>query len=276
MSEPDARHLLGGHATETLTKTERERLMRAVLEDTQLFEAFVEEEEWRAVLSDTGFRTHLRARLRELLKGVRTSWRERFGWLLRPQWLAVASAAVAIVVVVLIRQGFVPESSPVAKVVLGSDALPALQAAGILEVPDERESKLETDSRSVPPKDAGDAAIALDREGDKPTYHVGDRQRIGFRISVEASVILVETRADGSIVRLYPNRFQSSPVVKPGDTVLVPPAGQGDLTVEGPTGERSLRLLVFLPSVDPLAANVSWAQVRDQARAVEKKYEVLP
>jgi len=50
MSEPDARHLLGGHATETLTKTERERLMRAVLEDTQLFEAFVEEEEWRAVI----------------------------------------------------------------------------------------------------------------------------------------------------------------------------------------------------------------------------------
>jgi hypothetical protein len=275
MKSPDARKLLGGYATGTLTKGEREALLRAALEDQALFEELVEEEDWRAALGEEAFRLRLRRRLRELAP-ARTSWSDRLGISFRYRWLALGSAVAALAVVLLIRQGVLTESSPVAQVVLGPGAIPALHTAGLLEEPGAPERRLEEDSRTAPPRAAEQIALNLDRGGRNPVYRVGDRQRIGFKLAHDASVLLLEERADGSSVRLFPNRFQSSPAVRGGETVLVPPAGQGDLEVDGPAGARTLRLLVFPSDRDPLTSTADWREFRGGARVAEEGYQVKP
>jgi hypothetical protein len=275
MTPQHARKVLGGYATGTLTKSEREALMCAALEDADLFEQLVEEEDWRRVFADEEYRNRLRRRLRQLQPDTRAGWRLGTG-IFQKRWLMVAGAFATVVVIALIRQGLMPESSLVARVVLGPGEIPALRAAGILEQPGQSERELESRSRTAPPPVGSGATLGLDRAGWQPQYRVGDRQRIGFRLPQDGKVLLVEERADGSVVRLFPNRFQSSPGVKRNETVLVPPAGQGDLTVEGRVGVRRLRLLIFPDYVDPVIPNVNWAQIRNHARVVEKRYEVLP
>jgi Domain of unknown function (DUF4384) len=277
MRPEEARSLLGGYATGTLTKTEREALMRAALDDPALFEELVEEEDWRAALGDADFRQGLRRRLHELAGEERTSWTDRFRVVFRLRWaISAASAVAALAVLILIRQGNLSESSQVARVVLGPSTIPALRAAGLLEEPGASEARIEAESRSDPPAADRGVALNLDREGTRPVYRMGDRQRIGFRVPADANVLLLEERAGGSSVRLFPNRFQSSAAVSANRTILVPPAGQGDLEVDGPPGRRTLRLLIFPSDVDPLAPDVNWRQVRARARAVERNYEVRP
>jgi len=49
---PDPYNLLGGYATGTLTRTERDILMEAALLDDRLFAELAEEEDLRLVLAD--------------------------------------------------------------------------------------------------------------------------------------------------------------------------------------------------------------------------------
>jgi hypothetical protein len=279
MNPIDPRLLLGGYATGTLTKSERDALMQAVLEDPELFEEFVEEEDWRGALEGPAFRQRLIRRLRQLEAETKPSWRQRVAGSLermwRPRWaLTAVGLAAAILVVVLIRQGAIEETSPVARIVLGPGSIPALHAAGILEEPGGAERELEKRSRTEPPPPATGAWLVLDRAGRNPGYRVGDRLRVGFQVPAAGNVVLVEERPDGSTVRLFPNRFQSSATVVAGATILVPPSGQGDLEVAGPPGQRTLRLLLFPSAVNPLAADADWAQARAHARVLERRYEV--
>lgn len=278
MNGPDPEKLLGGWATGTLTKSEREVLMRAALEDPSIFEQLVEEDDWRGALEDEDFRRQLRQRLQQIEAAQPRPWHHAlavaFRGALRPQWLLPASALAAVAVVMLIRQGVISENSTVAGVVLGPGTIPALHAAGLLEQPGNQEQRLVEQTRSAPPKRSGGGALALDRTGANPTYYLGDRQRIGISVARDSNVLLTEERADGNVVRLFPNKFQSSASIRANQTVLVPPAGQGDLAVEGPAGKRTLRLLIFPPDVDPLSASVDWNQARQQASVVEKHYQV--
>ena len=276
MTPKDARYLLSGYSTGTLTKTEREALARAVLEDPALFEEFVEEEDWRGALADPAFRQRLQRRLRDLTPPAPVPWIERLGLVFRYRWITVATAAAALATIALIRQGVIGESSPVARVVLGPDTIPALHAAGLLEPATAPEKRLESESQSAPPARAKGAALSLDRRGSNPVYTIGGRLRIGFRVPADGNVLLIEERAAGEPVRLFPNRFQSSSAVRANRTMLVPPAGQGDLEVDGPPGPRTLRLLVFPAGVDPLAEGIDWQEVREQAQVVERTYEVKP
>ncbi len=284
MNGPDPEKLLGGWATGTLTKSEREILMRAALEDPSIFEQFVEEDDWRGALDDEDFRRQLRARLQHMEAARPRPWYHLLSVAarnaLRPQLLLPASALAAVAVVMLIRQGVISETSPVAGVVLGPGTIPALHAAGLLEQPapqaNRQEQQFVEQSRSAPPRRSGGGSLGLDRSGSTPTYSLGDRQRIGISVARDSNVLLVEERGDGSVVRLFPNKFQSSPSIKASQTVLVPPAGQGDLAVEGPPGRRTLRLLIFPPDVDPLSPDVDWNQARQQASVVEKHYQVQP
>jgi hypothetical protein len=272
--------LIGGYATGTLTRTEKQKLMRAALEDPELFAELVEEDDLREALEDESFRQSLLGRLRESLPDAGTRRQEEFGVrffltrLFRTPWLTAAGLAAAMLVVLLIRQGLLPESSPLAQVVLGPGTMPALHTAGILATPGESEREFAVTSRAEPPVPARDATLALDRPGKEPEYRIGDRQRIGFRLASPGNALLIEDRADGTAVRLFPNRYQSSPEVKAGETILVPPAGQGDLEVEAPAGHRRLRLLIFPPGVDPLAPGANPAQLRAQSRQAEKDYTI--
>ena len=278
MNGPDPEKLLGGWATGTLTKSEREILMRAALEDPTIFEQFVEEDDWRGALDDEDFRLKLRTRLQQMEAARPRPWYHLLSAaarnMLRPQWLLPASALLAVAVVMLIRQGVISENSTVAGVVLGPGTIPALHAAGLLDQVNGQERQFVEQSRSAPPRRSGGGSLALDRSGSTPTYYLGDRQRIGISVARDSNVLLVEERGDGSVVRLFPNKFQSSPSLKASQTVLVPPAGQGDLAIEGPPGKRTLRLLIFPPDVDPLSPDVDWNQARQQASVVEKHYQV--
>ena len=63
MNARELERLLGGFAAGTLTGSERGELMRAALEDQQLFDALADEEALRDALADPVFRSRLRARL---------------------------------------------------------------------------------------------------------------------------------------------------------------------------------------------------------------------
>jgi hypothetical protein len=93
MTPDDARKLLGGYATGTLTEEERQALFAAALEDQELFDALALEEPLRAALEAPAARATLLASLDE---------RPRVWW---RSWRAVAAvtamAAVAVAVVVM-------------------------------------------------------------------------------------------------------------------------------------------------------------------------------
>jgi len=84
------RQLLGGYATGTLTPEERTALMRAALEDQDLFDALMDEEALRETLSDRAFRSELIAALHSRPRW----WRMNWGW----AGLAAATAAAALFV----------------------------------------------------------------------------------------------------------------------------------------------------------------------------------
>ncbi len=275
----DPYNLLGGYATGTLTRTERDILMEAALHDDRLFAELAEEEDLRLVLAHEPFRQRLLSELQTRhVTAPRPSRLRLLAQHLMPRfhfgWLTATAAIAALIVIVLIRQGTVSETSPLAKIVLGPGSLPALHSAGILEEPGATERDLEARARTEPPTPAGDASIALDRPGAAPEYHPGDRMRIGFRVANDSRALLLEERPDGATVRLFPNRFQSSTAVRGNEIVMIPPAGQGDLEVEGQSGRRTLRLLIFPANIDPLAPDIQWDRIKAQARATHRDYVV--
>jgi len=96
MKPDEARKLLGGYATGTLTSEEREALMAAALEDQGLFDAMAREEVLREALADAGVRA-------ELLAAVTEPKKRRWfaGW---PVPLGAAAVALAgITVFVMVR-----------------------------------------------------------------------------------------------------------------------------------------------------------------------------
>ena len=104
MNREEARKLLGGYATGTLTAAEREALFSAALEDQQLFDELMKEEPLREVLDDPALRSAVLAALEE--EPVRRSW-----WSWRPLVGAVAIAGLVLAAVAYWRgQQRVPQS----------------------------------------------------------------------------------------------------------------------------------------------------------------------
>ena len=63
MTRDEARQLLGGYATGSLTEAEREALFEAALEDQELFEELAGEQALKEVLDEPGARQRLIAAL---------------------------------------------------------------------------------------------------------------------------------------------------------------------------------------------------------------------
>jgi len=77
MSDP--KRLLGGYATDSLTEAEREELLRAALEDQELFDSLVEDEGLRELLETPGARQQVLEALEQP-----TGWEQFRAWLTRP------------------------------------------------------------------------------------------------------------------------------------------------------------------------------------------------
>jgi hypothetical protein len=96
----DARRLLGGYATGTLTEAERKELYEAALHDPQLFEALADEDVLRQVLEDSTARAQV---LRATESPRFTLHGALLEWFSRPKRKLLASLAAALVVAVCVK-----------------------------------------------------------------------------------------------------------------------------------------------------------------------------
>lgn len=105
MTPDDARKLLGGYATGSLTEAERTALFQAALEDQELFEELAAEQALKEVLDEPGAR-------QRLITALEPPRRYR-AWL----WAtAAATMAVAVVIGVVVSQRTPPPPQQIAQV----------------------------------------------------------------------------------------------------------------------------------------------------------------
>src|SRR6476646_698736 len=105
MSRDEARKLLGGYATGSLTEAERTALFQAALEDQELFDDLAGEQVLKEVLDEPGVRQRLIA--------VLEPPRKHRVWL----WVtAAATVAIAIVIGVVATQRTPPPPQQIAQV----------------------------------------------------------------------------------------------------------------------------------------------------------------
>jgi hypothetical protein len=102
MTPAEARKLLGGYATGSLSEAERQVLFEAALKDQDLFDELAEEQVLKEVLDEPGARQRLLAALE--------SGPHRTGWWMRPwPWAAAASALAMVIGIVIYNQTPPPE-----------------------------------------------------------------------------------------------------------------------------------------------------------------------
>jgi hypothetical protein len=270
----DAYRLLSEYAAGNLSKAEEAQLARAALDDPAVFEALVEEEQLREALEDTVFRRHIKTRLRELGVEKEPYFARLWQFIISPKGILTTVGALASVAIFVLAQIGVFRNTPVLiQVNLGSSSEPATTAT-VLSQPVPADASLSKEVQSLPIPHDTHAVLQLDRTGRHPEYAIGQPQRIGFRVDQNASAVLLEERPDGTIYRLFPNRFQESPDVTGGQTILVPPEGQGNLEVQAPAGPRVLRLILFPYGSNPLQGDAAGDKLRNKAKEVRLVYEV--
>lgn len=132
MNADDARKLLGGYATGTLTAAEQEALFAAALEDQELFDALMKEEPLREVLQDPGSKA-------QLLAALETPARRSAWWNWRPLIGAVAMAGIALAVIAIWRREPAQRAMPVI-------------VAEAPKLPEARNLAIEPQATPVPPR----------------------------------------------------------------------------------------------------------------------------
>lgn len=116
MSAEEAKKLLGGYATGTLTPEEQQALFAAALEDQDLFDALAGEQALKEAFDDPG----TRAELLEAVTGSRKSWWAR--------WWPVPAGAGALALAALTVTLMVHREQPLATVAENRAAAPAMEA----------------------------------------------------------------------------------------------------------------------------------------------------
>ena len=105
MTSDQARKLLGGYATNSLTEAEKKALFEAALDDQELFDALQQEEALKDLLADPPSRTQVQQALATPASRGSSSWWSR-GWL----WGGLAGAvAAAVLMVAVIRSNQQPQ-----------------------------------------------------------------------------------------------------------------------------------------------------------------------
>jgi hypothetical protein len=120
MSKDEARKLLGGYATGSLTEAERTALFQAALEDQELFDELAGEQVLKEVLDEPGARQRLIAALEPP--------RRHRGWL----WVtAAATVAIAAVIGIVVSNRTPPPPQQIAQVLKSPEPVvtPAVQPA---------------------------------------------------------------------------------------------------------------------------------------------------
>lgn len=70
-----------------------------------------------------------------------------------------------------------------------------------------------------------------------PTYYIGERLEIGVRTNQDAYVYLFNLHSDGTVVRIFPNRFENHNYLRANQTKYLPAKNSRyRFTVDGPVG----------------------------------------
>jgi hypothetical protein len=270
MSDSEDPKLVAGYGTNTLNDAETARLWHAAAEDQSVFDAIMQEQDMRDLLDDYV----CRKRVLDSLRRDRAGWLARFTFVRPSAWAFAGAMAATVLIVATLRYGKVerPEEYTVA---LSAGPSISMRDLGI-----QRRSTADNAADPVlalPPQHAIDVDFGINKGGARPVYRPGEPMRMGFKVKTGANVVVVETRADGSEVQLFPNFYISSPRVPANQQVLIPPAGQGDMQVEGTAGPRRVRVLVTPPDVDPLKLDRSgMSALAGRVTVMEREYLVQP
>ena len=255
MSPDEKKRILALYHSGDLGETERARLIEASIADQDLFDALMDDHVFAALGQDDGFNRALRYALRR-----------RQIWYQRPLFWSMAGAGAILAVVLAVRPwtgspGVLPPSAPPDTAMLSVEAPSRPEESGL------RDHVMRLSPRIAIPG-------SLSLVGGGPLYHVGGPMRVEFRVERDATALLLDRRGDGSLVRLFPNRLQSSPGVAGGE-VRVPPQGQGSMRVEGSTGARVLRLVLAPPDVDIFSvAALERAAAENRLSVIDPPYTV--
>jgi len=257
----DPRRLVGGYATDSLTEEERRELLRAALDDQELFDTLVEEEGFRELLESPAARQEVLAALEKP-----AAWERVRDWFGRPATFGhLAAVAAVFVVAVAGYQVFfrgAPETiRPAASPLVAAAVSPATRAQ-LLALPEQQ---------AVP------AGLELEARGAEGLLRVEPREELALRVSVRAParVLLIAERPDGSSAQVFPATGD------PPALVDAPPGGgpfvrSVSLAAPAQPGARRVRLVVAPVDVDLGAA--SPANVDDFASRltlVDLSYEVI-
>jgi hypothetical protein len=264
--EKPEQHLLASYVLGGLNEEERQKLFEAALKDQDLFDRLVEEESLRLALEEPKNR-------KLVLAAARPSWRELLAdYLRQPQYLAVAAAAAAIAIAFAV---WMRPSGDSLTVALDPTSGPAISMLGV-ESPQTEPARPAEWSQlyRLPVQQRLAARLALNKSGATPEYRIGESLRVGLSVDHGGNCLLLDRQENQLPTRLFPNRFVSGMSVPAGQTVFVPPAGQGNIDVAGPPGLHQLRLIVAPADVTlDLAAPASWS---DKATVIQREYRVLP
>lgn len=104
-------------------------------------------------------------------------------------------------------------------------------------------------------------ALNTDR-GDAPVYAVGDAMSVVARPSQDAFLYCYYAGSDGTVARIYPNRFRADPFVTAGTRVQVPERSSGFQLTMDQAGVTE-RVQCFAAARDPLPALPEWLKAED-------------
>lgn len=253
MAPEEKSRLLALHRANSLTASERAQLMEAGLADQEIFDAVMDSQVFASIREDPSFS-----------REVRYALRPKPAWYRRPLVWSVLAGAAALALVLILqpwpgRQLLHPANYDLPATMLSAPAAGGAEFRGRL--------------MRLPPGAAIGGSLSLNKTS--PAYRKGESLRVQFQAAADANALLLESRADGTVLLLFPNRFVSLPSVRAGEAVRVPPPGQGDMRVEGPAGVRRLRLILVPRDVDVFSsAAVDLADREKHISVIDRSYTV--
>lgn len=255
MATPDIERLLADYPFGLLTQEEQDQLFKAAHHDRDLFARLVEYDILRDSLADPNYRASLAGAFAaqvvpqpqvapSLWQRIRSSF-----------WLPVGAVGVA------------TAGLAVFLMMPGPNSLTETTIAARLPI----DQALSEMASEFVPKGFG-TRLELDRPGDNPSYRIGDRLRVTFEVDKDSHVVIFEERRGSASIRLFPNKFITSARVRSGDPVTIPPAGQGEMILDGPPGTRTVKMLIFPSDFDPLSPGQDLSSVKPEI--IERTFTV--
>ena len=131
----------------------------------------------------------------------------------------------------LLYYNLVADKTPISASYLSQPDIETAQYTGDDYTPMENNAKVKTKSKkkfeSIPASLTGPSVVPLDFtittvRGDRPVYRSGESAQLKLNTSVDAHIYCFYKPADGSIVKIFPNRFSPDSKIKEKQAFVIP------------------------------------------------------